>query len=64
LELEALVHKNMKYLGLIILFVLGALLFGFRAITLTGQNPIGYWIMVVSCLATVGVVIYQGIKHK
>lgn len=54
----------MKFLGLIILFVLGALLFGFRAITLSGQNPIGYWIMVVLCLVTVGVVIQQGFKHK
>lgn len=54
----------MKFLGLIILFILGALLFGFRAITLTDQNPIGYWIMVVSCLVTAGVVIHQGIKHK
>jgi hypothetical protein len=54
----------MKFLGLIILLLLGALLALFRGLTLTGVDSIGFYIMVGTCLGTAGVVIHQSIKRN
>lgn len=54
----------MKFLGLIILLLLGALLFLFRSLTLTGGDSIGSYIMIGTCLGTAGVVIHQSIKRN
>jgi hypothetical protein len=64
LGLEALIRKNMKYLGLIILLVLATLLFGFRALTVEGSEKFGAICMVMVCLGTTVLVIDQSIKHK
>ena len=54
----------MKFLGLIILLLLGALLSLFRGLTLTGVDSVGSYIMVGTCLGAAGLVIHQSIKRN